>query len=198
MLTNSYEGELSRRFEELDAKKIQIANEESKQYQAKEQEKIEETKKRIRKLTGKNNESEEHHEFTEEELALMTSDNPDDSLAVDDNGNVLRLVGDVRIVPQKEVKFEDGTVIPDDIREKMEAEFRAQALAAALHPEENVSNDQADDKNAEEELPEIDVGEFSIEEVLDDGKSDEDDSNGKGNDIPTLDDSIEIDDISLL
>lgn len=128
----------------------------------------------------------------------MTSDNPDDSLAVDDNGNVLRLVGDVRIVPQKEVKFEDGTVIPDDIREKMEAEFRAQALAAALHPEENVSNDQADDKNAEEELPEIDVGEFSIEEVLDDGKSDEDDSNGKGNDIPTLDDSIEIDDISLL
>lgn len=198
MLTNSYEGELSRRFEELDAKKIQIANEESKQYQAKEQEKIEETKKQIRKLTGKNNEPEEHHEFTEEELALMTSDNPDDSLAVDDNGNVLRLVGDVRIVPQKEVKFEDGTVIPDDIREKMEAEFRAQALAAALHPEENVSNDQADDKNAEEELPEIDVGEFSIEEVLDDGKSDEDDSNGKGNDIPTLDDSIEIDDISLL
>ena len=67
-----------------------------------------------------------------------------------------------------------------------------------MHPEENVSNDQADDKNAEEELPEIDVGEFSIEEVLDDGKSDEDDSNGKGNDIPTLDDNIEIDDISLL
>ena len=115
MLTNSYEGELSRRFEELDAKNIQIANEESKQYQAKEQEKIEETKKRIRKLTGKNNEPEEHHEFTEEELALMTSDNPDDSLAVDDNGNVLRLVGDVRIVPQKEVKFEDGTVIPDKL-----------------------------------------------------------------------------------
>lgn len=198
MLTNSYEGELSRRFEELDAKKIQIANEESKQYQAKEQEKIEETKKRIRKLIGKNNEPEEHHEFTEEELALMTSDNPDDSLAVDDNGNVLRLVGDVRIVPQKEVKFEDGTVIPDDIREKMEAEFRAQALAAALHPEENASNDQADNKSAEEELPEIDVGEFSIEEVLDDGKSDEDDSNEKDNDIPTLDDSIEIDDISLL